>query len=68
MKTYFVCIQSVLRVAIGLLVVAWVANAAQAQMGAHAPSPRGIICSWQFGNHNRVTLTLERDFILPLGR
>ena len=71
MKTYSVCIQTVLRVAIGLLVVAWVANAAQAQMGSHAvsdPSPRGIICSWQFGNRNRVTLTLERDFILPLGR
>ena len=73
MKTYSVCIQSVLRVAIGLLVVAWVANAAQAQaqMGAHAvsdPYRRGIICPRQFGNHNRVTLTLERDFILALGR
>jgi polysaccharide export outer membrane protein len=38
MKTYFGCIQSVLRVAIGLLVVAWVANGAQAQMEAHAVS------------------------------
>jgi polysaccharide export outer membrane protein len=38
MKVYLVCTQSVLRVAIGLLVVAWVATATQAQMGAHAVS------------------------------
>jgi len=55
MKTYSVCIQTVLRVAIGLSVVAWVANAAQAQMGAHAVSDPPPAESSARGNLETIT-------------